>query len=301
MNILVTGSGGFIGNALFSNLTRAGHNVIGLRSSEIKAVHPPSYKVYVADIASRESIEVLSTTVRRCDAIIHAAANLDKDLLAPAVPLVNCLGTQNVLWLANSWQCSNFIYISGVSVIGKPIFVPITENHPVQPTSAYLASKLFGEHLVQLASKTFMKASTLRVAAPVGPGMPLKRLLTNTVGRAMRNEIIELSGNGTRQQNYVDVRDIARATTLCLEKNMSGLYNIAGEESVSNYELASLCIDRCNSSSRIELNGTPDEEDDFKWIVSNEKANRDFGYKPKYSVSDAIDAAIEYYKKGRAE
>ena len=96
-----------------------------------------------------------------------------------------------------------------------------------------------------------------------------------------------------RQQNYVDVRDIARATILCLEKNMSGLYNIAGKESISNYELASLCIDRCNSRSRIEFNGTSDVEDDYKWIVSNEKANRNFGYDPTYSVGDAIDSVIE--------
>lgn len=301
MNILVTGSGGFIGKALFSSLERAGHNVIGLRSSEIEAVHSPSNKVQVADIASRESIEVLSQNIIQCDAIIHAAASLDKDLLASAVPIVNCLGTQNVLWLANRWQCSNFIYISGVSVIGRPIFDPITESHPVQPTSAYLASKLFGEHLVHLASKTGMKTASLRVTAPVGPGMPTKRLLTTAVSHAMRNEAIELSGNGTRQQNYVDVRDIAHATALCLEKNISGLYNIAGEQSVSNYDLASLCIDRCNSSSRIEFNGTTDEEDDCKWIVSCEKAERNFGYAPKYSLRDAIDLAIEDCSKGRFE
>ena len=105
MNILVTGSGGFIGSAIFSNLELAGHNVIGLRSSDIKTAIPLSYKVHAADIANRESIEGLSTTVIPCDAIIHAAANLDKDLLTTAVPIVNCLGTQNILWLAERWQC----------------------------------------------------------------------------------------------------------------------------------------------------------------------------------------------------
>ena len=34
-------------------------------------------------------------------------------------------------------------------------------------------------------------------------------------------------------------------------------------------------------------------EDDYKWIVSNEKANRNFGYDPTYSVGDAIDSVIE--------
>lgn len=292
MKILVTGSGGFIGGAICSELERRGHNVLGLRSTGEKKCRSLPYSENSADISNRKSLEELSESVSACDAIVHAAAALDKELYDLAVTRVNCLGTQNVLWLADRWKCTNFVFISGVSVIGKPIQDPITEGHPVESVSAYLASKFFGEQLVRLSGAQGMASTTLRVSAPVGPGMPMNRLLTTLIHRALRDEIIELSGNGTRQQNYVDVRDIARAVALCIEKNASGLFNIAGSESISNYGLASRCIDRCKSASKIEFSGLPDKEDGCQWVVSIEKASRSFGYLPSYNIDDAIDAVI---------
>ncbi len=292
MKILVTGSNGFIGRAISLELVRAGHDVVGLRSCEPTCSHDLSSAFKVADIADRAAIETLSLATGPCEAIIHAAAALNKELLAPEVSLVNCLGTQNVLWLARQWQCEQFVYLSGVSVIGKPQYSPITEEHPVCPTSAYLASKLFGEELVRLVAASGLNGVSLRVTAPVGPGMPSNRLLTTLARRAMNNDVIELCGQGTRRQNYVDVRDIARAVVMCLTRKVSGIFNIAGDDTISNLELARRCVVQCRSTSEIVFDGQVDPEEGYDWNVSSEKARRVLGYKPNYTIEDAIAVAF---------
>lgn len=297
MKILVTGSSGFVGSAICSELKQRGYDLLELSNQREDRNIPLSPNEGKVDISNRKSLEILSESVNACDAIVHAAATLDKDLYETAVPLVNCLGTQNILWLADHWKCKRFLFISGVSVIGKPIQNPITENHPVESDSAYLASKFFGEQIVRLAGAQGMASTTFRVSAPVGINMHKNRFLPTIIQRALSDETIKLSGKGTRLQNYVDVRDVARAVALCIESNVSGLFNIGGSESISNYDLASRCVARCKSASKIEFSGFSDKEEGWKWNISNEKARRNFGYTPKYCIDNVIDAVIASYSE----
>ena len=297
MKILVTGSSGFVGSAICSELKQRGYDLLELSNQREDKRISLSHNEGKVDISNRKSLKMLSESVNACDTIVHAAATLDKDLYEEAVPLINCLGTQNILWLANQWKCKRFLFISGVSVIGKPIQNPITENHPVESDSAYLASKFFGEQIVRLAGEQGMVSTTFRLSAPVGINMPKNRFLPTIIQRALNDKIIKLSGKGTRLQNYVDVRDVARAVALCIEANVSGLFNIGGSESISNYDLAYRCVARCKSASKIEFSGFSDKEEGWKWAVSNEKARRNFGYKPKYCVDNVIDAVIASYSE----
>ena len=184
------------------------------------------------------------------------------------------------------------MFLSSLPVIGVPKFLPITEEHSTLPLTAYHASKLFGEQLVRLAEAHGVMGSSLRLTAPVGPRMPINRLLAVLVNRALNNAPLELSGFGSRKQNYIDVRDIARASELCLKNNTSGVFNIAAATCISNLELARRCIARCNSTSNVIFSGCTDPEEGFLWDVSIEKAKNEFGFIPQFDIDDAIAAAI---------
>ena len=119
-------------------------------------------------------------------------------------------------------------------MIGLPHYKPITEDHPTRPIRAYQASKLFGEHLVNIAADEGMNAASLRITAPVGSGTPKNRIMSVFVERAMTGQPLILAGRGARQQNYVDVRDVASAVELCLDKMPIGVMNIAGDGAVTN-------------------------------------------------------------------
>jgi UDP-glucose 4-epimerase len=198
-----------------------------------------------------------------------------------------------MLALAARWQVSSFVYLSSVPVIGLPRELPITEEHPVQPPTAYHASKLFGEHLCSVARAAGTPTVGLRLTAPVGPGMPDGRILPVFVRRALAGEPLELAGEGTRGQDYVDVRDIAAAVEAAIEAEPSGVLNIASGTCTTNLELAHSCVEVLGSASDVLLSGRPDPEDGVRWEVSIERAAASIDYRPSHSLKDSITAVAE--------
>ncbi|MDQ6832940.1 MAG: hypothetical protein M3008_06040, partial [Chloroflexota bacterium] len=127
----------------------------------------------------------------------------------------------------------------------------------------------------------------------VGPGMPTNRIFSVFVARARANQPLQLAGEGTRRQNYVDVRDVAIVAEQCARERITGLFNIAGARSISNHELAQACVRTLESSSPIVFTGQPDREEGIAWEVSNARATERFGYAPRYDVAASIRAVGE--------
>lgn len=291
MKVLLTGATGFVGKAISAHLLAQGHEVVGLQGSVRPMLAEQRFDNVLLDIGNRPQVEALAGQMVRCDAVVHAAASLDMDLFAASVPHANCAGVQNMLWLASRWG-SRFVFLSSLPVIGSPLAHPITEMHPALPQTAYHASKLFGEQLVHLAQAQGVRGVSLRLTAPVGPGMPQGRLLPVLLARASQHAPLALSGAGTRKQNYVDVRDIASAVELCLTRDVVGVFNIASASCISNLTLAQRCIERCQSTSEIVFNGRNDPEEGLVWDVSIEKARRELGFVPRCDIDDAITAVM---------
>jgi nucleoside-diphosphate-sugar epimerase len=292
MRILVTGASGHVGGAIAAHLVQSGWQVTGLsrRGQVVQGA-----EVVHLDIGQTGVSTAIARRIKPCEAIVHAAASLEKELCAPSIALTNCLGTQELLKLASTWESRNFIYISSVPVIGLPRQVPVTEQHPVAPPTAYHASKLFSEHLVRLAGREGIAAASLRITAPVGPGMPPNRILPVFIRQAVSDKPIQLAGNGTRRQDYVDVRDIAMGVEQCLKAGARGLFNIAAGRAISNEDLARSCVTILKSNSRIEFSGKTDPEEGIAWEVSIALARSEFGYAPQHSLEDSIRALAPEY------
>jgi nucleoside-diphosphate-sugar epimerase len=241
-----------------------------------------------ADLTTPEFAEQVAAAVQPCDAVVHCGASLEKDQLSQSMLLSNALGTQSVLRLASLWKCSTLVYMSSIPVIGIPRILPIDEDHPTRPGTGYHAAKLFGEHLVTLASSPSLRTLSFRLSAPVGPQMPRNRIMFSFVSQALRNETILIAGQGTRTQNYVDVRDIARAVELGLKTPAQGVFNVAGDCSISNLDLAKLCVRLTGSHSTIKFAGKADPEGELRWEISTARARKELGYKSAYSLEDSI-------------
>lgn len=291
MRVLLTGATGFVGQALAAHLLAQGHEVVGAHASPKPVPSRGGFEDVLLDIGNAAEVAALASQVTPCDAIVHAAASLDMNLFAPNVPHANCAGVQNMLGLASRWR-SRFVFISSLPVIGAPQVLPITEAHPVLPLTAYHASKWFGEQLVHLAQAQGVKGVSLRLTAPVGPGMPRGRLLPVLLSLAARHEPLVLSGAGTRKQNYIDVRDIAGAVERCLERDVVGVFNIASADCIANLALAERCIARCQSTSKIVFNGRDDPEEGWTWDVAIDKARRELGFVPRFDIDDAVTAVL---------
>jgi nucleoside-diphosphate-sugar epimerase len=293
MRVLVTGSSGHVGGAIAAHLVAAGHTVVGL-SRQPATVEGLAEQVLL-DIGNTDASDILRRQLAPCDALVHAAASLDPALQGPGAMQCNCGGVQQMLAVAHSWPGCGFVFMSSVPVIGRPLLHPITEDHPTNPATAYHASKLLGEHLVQIAAGVGMAAASLRLPSPIGPGTPNGCIFSVFVDHALRGEPLIVQGNGSRRQSYVDVRDVARAVEACLDRRCQGLLQIAGRGSISNLELARLCVQTLDSTSPVHFSGTPDPDEDIVWDVSIEKAHSVLGYEPRVSLTDSImTVAAEY-------
>ncbi len=291
MRILLTGASGFVGSAAARHLKSYGHHIITLIHR--CPVPSPVTQMIQATLGVEDTVETIIQDCEPCEAIVHIAACINYDTFCPDISRVNCIGMQQILAVAHTWGVQTFIYISSIGVLGQPIEHPITEQHPTTPQTAYHASKLFGEHLL---ASTSTPGVSLRVTSPVGPGIPMGRIMSIFVQQALENRSLQLKGRGKRRQNYVDVRDIARAITCCLKYHPIGVFNIGGSAVVSNLELAEVCIRQLKSKSTIEFTGTPDPADDEVWDVCSQRAKDVFHYKANHNLESSIKAVAETCK-----
>jgi nucleoside-diphosphate-sugar epimerase len=116
------------------------------------------------------------------------------------------------------------------------------------------------------------------------------RILSHFVAQALRGAPLQLAGEGTRRQDYLDVRDAAAAVWAAIEKGAEGVMNIGSGQAVSNQELAVACQQSLNSSSPIEWTGRSDAEEGVTWLVSLDRAREGLKWEPQYTLADSITA-----------
>lgn len=99
MNILLTGSNGFIGNHVAKYLKSQGHYIIGLGRKE-SATDPFAINEYIqCNLSSEKVSDIPSLISTKIDAIIHLAADMRKEPHLVEVITANCVGTQRLLEL----------------------------------------------------------------------------------------------------------------------------------------------------------------------------------------------------------
>jgi UDP-glucose 4-epimerase len=207
--------------------------------------------------------------------------------------LTNCVGTQQVLELAHTWGVRRFVFLSSLPVIGRPLRLPVGEDHPTAPGTAYHASKLFGEQLVRLAEGRGIEGTSLRLTSVVGAGMPRERIVATFVARALAGDPLEVHGQGTRRQDYVDARDVAACVAAALTSQATGLFNVGAGTAISNHELARLCVEVLSSPSPVLTGGVMDDEEGLDWEVSIERARTQLGYSPAHELASSIRAVVD--------
>ncbi len=294
MKILVTGSNGFIGQSICGTLKSHGHAVIGTGIENYSICNIDDY--VSCDISKEDTVEKLLPFLSVGDIIVHTAASLSKDDFDRKLININCAGALNVLELSVKAHCNKIINISGAPIIGIPRIHPIDEDHPVEPCSLYHATKVMQEHIFGLAEKYGIKTVNIRVPAPIGAGMNKSTILAVFINHCLNNETIEVMGNGTREQNYIDIRDIAKfVEQCCCSDCANGTFIIGSEKPISNLELAKKCVAISNSSSEIILGNNSDPQEGIIWDYSCDKA-KGIGFVCRYDIDTTIHDIIKAWE-----
>lgn len=244
--VLVTGGSGFIGGHIIRRLGERGHRVFATehKGALNDRVRPHCETVISADLS--EPRHFLST-LRHCDAVIHAAAYIPADMSdlgqTRACFAANAFNTLLLANAAREADVGRFIYLSSAQVYARrPATIDTTARTEHSATctgghgAAYLTSKLVGETLAQTALEGHGTTVVLRLGAVYGPGSD-KGAISRFVTQAAQDEALTVHGEGAARFTPVwvgDVADLAERATM----TGHGLYNVAGDEHVSVIEAA---------------------------------------------------------------
>lgn len=299
MNILVTGSNGFIGGHVCKYLMDQGEYVIGVDLQEISR---KDCNEYISCNLSTSDIDKIYSRIKvdKIDAVVHLASDMRIEPYTVDVVANNLVGMQRLIELCEEKKISVLVELSSLPVIGRPVQHPITEQHPLKPPTVYHVTKHTQELLAEYANYKFgLRTVSFRICAPVGEGVNPKTIFPTFVRKAVNNEDLTLIGKGTRKQTYIHVSDIAQAIYKAINSNAQGVYNLASYNLISNYDLAIKCVKLTESSSKIVFIDKEDPEDDLIWDVSIEKIKKDIGYEPKISIDDAILELADIFRKNK--
>ena len=175
--MLVTGAGGFIGQAVCADLKSRGHHVLGaLRKRDAPRESPGVDYVGMGDM---DELTDWSCVVDDIDCVVHLAARVHLMNDTAREPLAefrrfNVDLTMNLARQAALAGVRRFVFVSSVKVNGEntPFGQPFAADDVPRPTDAYGVSKLEAEQLlVQLGKSTGMEIVIVRPVLVYGPGV----------------------------------------------------------------------------------------------------------------------------------
>lgn len=291
MNILLTGCNGFIGRYIAAKLLEAGHYVHGVGTAPLPCSPMTTYSQ--VDISSGEQFSIFRRKLEQIDILIHCAAYISYNDSDPKIMMVNAIGTHNLVEMAKAVGISKIVYCSSSGVIGYPVIHPITEDHPLHPTTVYHVSKLCGEYLVRASGIDYI---IFRIPSPIGIGMNENTILPVLIKNCISKSDILLRGTGSRIQNYISIQDISTAILLAITSRECGNFNLSGE-CISNIALAELCKNIIKSESNIIVLNDDDPTDHYVWDLSPKLAENVLGFKSQISLSSTIGEIANYFRK----
>lgn len=205
MKILVTGGGGFLGQALCRGLRARGHDVVSFNRGRYPALAAIGVQQEQGDLALRDAV---IGAALGCDAVFHNAAKAGAWGSYRSYYDANVLGTQNVIEACRTHGIGRLVYTSTPSVTHR-------KTHPVEGGTAdtvpygehlkapYAATKLLAEKLVLAANDNELATVALRPRLIWGPGD--NQLLPRLVERAKAGRLRFVGdGNNRIDTTYVD-------------------------------------------------------------------------------------------------
>ena len=295
MRILVTGGAGFIGSHVADGMIAAGHEVIvvdNLSTGKRTNLNSQVSAFYEIDLLDEVGLQRVFAE-HRPHAVSHQAAlvNVRESLIEPGrYAAVNVLGSINLLEAARRHGCQRIIYAStGGACYGEPIFLPVTEDHPINPLDPYGASKHAVEHYLYLYQHNYGLAYTvLRYPNVYGPRQdPLGEagVIAIFTGAMLTGRGVTINGRGEQVRDFVYVGDIARGNLLALETPGSGIYNLgSGVGSSVNTVFAELKA--ATGYTQAPHYGPAKLGEVMRTYLNADKAREAFGWEPHVSLRD---------------
>jgi UDP-glucose 4-epimerase len=309
--VLVVGGAGYIGSHMVKDLLDEGYGVVTL--DDLSTGHRelvPGGEFIEGGLGDQVLLDKLFST-QPISAVMHFAAfslvgeSVEKPLkyyrnnMAATAELLDSMIRHNV---------KRFIFSSTAAVYGEPVEIPITENHPCNPTNPYGASKIGVERMLKdcdsayglkYISLRYFNASGADESGKIGERHQNETHLIPLILEVAtgRRENIKIFGanyptpDGTCIRDYIHVSDLTRAHLLALKALLSGgdsaVYNLGNNRGYSVREVIELARKVTGKPiPAIEADKRPG--DPAVLIASSDKIKKALGWKPEYEDLETI-------------
>ena len=303
---IVTGGAGFIGSNLVSYLLEKGFKVIviddfSVGKKENLPTSSSSLQVVKADVRDQKKMISL---IKNCDLVFHLATQcVRKSIRDPwLVHSVNTDGTLSVLTAARDNKIPRFVYVSSSEAYGTAEIVPMAEDHPLNPTTIYGASKLAGEFYALAYLRTYgLPTVIIRPFNTYGYNEhfegPYGEVIPRFVVRALNNLPIQVFGDGLQTRDFTFVTDTAEGMFMAGTRGKIGeVYNIARGQEVNIENLAKIILKILNVN--VPIQHLPDRPGDVRRHSANVlKAAIEFDYEAKVGILEGVRKYVDWFKK----
>ena len=330
MNILVTGSAGFIGSSLSIKLLDRGDSVIGIDNlnnyydpalKESRLSRHINHKNYIhinMDIEDQKSVEGLFNE-HQFDAVAHLAAQpgVRYSIENPLKYIkTNMVGFGHILEGCRYGSVSHLVYASSSSVYSSNTKIPFSIHDNVDhPISLYAASKKANELMAHTYSHLYNLPTTgLRFFTVYGPWDRPDMALQKFTKSILLGEKIQVFNYGQHRRDFTYIDDIVEGVMCVLDQPAmpnqdwdSGqpdpgsstapwrIYNIGNNSPVKLFDYIkaienSLGIKADKELLPIQPGDVPDTYAEVADLV------RDFDYKPSTTINQGVAKFIEWYK-----
>lgn len=293
VNVVVTGSQGFIGSHLVERLLSDGHRVTGL-DLEKKYKRYNNYNSYRLDLGGEKSLD---TYFRGVDWVFHLAGYSDivPSIVRPvAYHQANVTATVHVLEACRSARVKKVIYAASSSCYGDRPSVPTPETAPIAPRFPYALTKYIGElYCLHYARVYKLPVVSLRLFNVYGPRVRTSGeygpVLSTFMAQKIHGKPFTVVGDGKQKRDFIYVSDVVDAMIAACTSPVSGeIFNVGTGNPHSINELVALL----GGGTVVHVPKRPGEPDTTHADIS--KIRRLLGWKPNVSFEEGMKKVLRH-------